>query len=137
MSKPSLESSAHVLIKAIEPMLGLEYMELLRNMELKKNKKEKKIVKNVQNFKKYELCNDPIKICTAFAIDEDNFNQKKIDECSDLWIECDPYIKSTTIVAANSDNSKSSKGKVWRYYVLGSSSVIYRDTKSEEHAYNI
>lgn len=118
-------------------MLGLDYMELLRNMQTKKNKKEKEIVKNVQNFKKYELCNNPTKICTAFVIDEDIFNQKKIYECSDLWIEYDPYIKSTTIVAANSDDSNNNKEKVWRYYVLGSSSVSHRDIKSEEHAYTI
>ncbi|XP_048267592.1 putative 3-methyladenine DNA glycosylase isoform X1 [Bombus terrestris] len=133
----SQESGAHVLIKAVEPMLGLDYMELLRNMQTKENKKEKEIVKNVQNFKKYELCNNPAKICTAFVIDEDIFNQKKIYECSDLWIEYDPYIKSTTIVAANSDDSNNNKKKVWRYYVLGSSSVSHRDIKSEEHAYTI
>ncbi|XP_050489997.1 putative 3-methyladenine DNA glycosylase isoform X1 [Bombus huntii] len=133
----SQESGAHVLIKAVEPMLGLDYMELLRNMQTKENKKEKEIVKNVQNFKKYELCNNPTKICTAFVIDEDIFNQKKIYECSDLWIEYDPYIKSTTIVAANSDDSNNNKEKVWRYYVLGSSSVSHRDIKSEEHAYTI
>ncbi|CAK9802291.1 DNA-3-methyladenine glycosylase [Anthophora plagiata] len=118
----SQESGAHVLIKAVEPLLGLEYMELLRNMQCEKNKKEKKLVKNVQNFKRYELCNNPTKICMAFVIDEDSFNQKKIYECSDLWIERDPYIKSTTIVAANSDDSNNNKEKIWRYYVLGSSS---------------
>lgn len=117
-------------------MLGLDYMELLRNMQSEKNKKEKKIVKNVRSFKRYELCNSPTKICTAFVIDEDSFNQKKIYECSDLWIECDPHIKSTTIVAANSDDSNNEQ-KMWRYYVLGSSSVSHRDIKCEEHAYNI
>ncbi|KOC69474.1 DNA-3-methyladenine glycosylase [Habropoda laboriosa] len=116
----SQESGAHVLIKAVEPILGLEYMELLRNMQCEKNKKEKKLVEKVQNFKTYELCNNPTKICMAFVIDEDNFNQKKIYKCSDLWIECDPYIKSTTIVAANSNDPKNNKQKIWRYYVLGS-----------------
>ncbi|CAD1473226.1 unnamed protein product, partial [Heterotrigona itama] len=118
----SQESRAHVLIKAVEPMLGLDYMELLRNMQTKQNKKEKEIVKNAKNFKKFELCNSPTKICTTFVIDEDSFDQKKIYECSDLWIECDSHIKSTTIVAANSDDSNNNKRKVWRYYVLGSSS---------------
>ena len=118
-------------------MLGLDYMELLRNMQTKQNKKEKEIVKNVKNFKKYELCNSPTKICTTFVIDEDSFNQKKIYESSDLWIECDPHIRSTTIVAANSDDSNNNKQKVWRYYVLGSSSVSHRDIKSEKYAYTI
>lgn len=118
-------------------MLGLDYMELLRNMQPENERKEKRIVENVQNIKRYELCNSSIKICTAFVIDEDSFNQKKIYECNDLWIECDPYIKSTTIVAANSNDSNSNEENVWRYYVLGSSSVSDRDIKSEEHAYAI
>lgn len=126
-----------MLIKTVEPILGLDYMELLRNMQYEKNKKEKKIVKNVQRIKQYELCNSPSKICTAFVIDEDNFDQKKIYESNELWIECDPYIKSTTIVAAPANNSEHSEWKIWRYYVLGSASVIHRDIKSEEHAYNI
>lgn len=116
-------------------MLGLDYMELLRNMKYEKNIREKRIVKNVQSFKRYELCNSPSKICIAFVIDEDTFNQKKIYECNNLWVEYDPYIKSTTIVAASSHND--SKEKMCRYYVLGSSSVSHRDIKSEENAYVI
>ncbi|XP_017884889.1 DNA-3-methyladenine glycosylase-like isoform X1 [Ceratina calcarata] len=133
----SQESGAYVLIKAVEPMLGLDYMELLRNMQTEKDRKEKRLVKNVKHFKVYELCNSPTKICTAFVIEEESFDQKKIYECSGLWIEYDPYIKSTTIVAANSDGSDDRKQKVLRYYVLGSSSVSRKDTESEVDAYDI
>ncbi|XP_034180516.2 putative 3-methyladenine DNA glycosylase isoform X1 [Osmia lignaria lignaria] len=131
----SQESGGYVLIKAVEPVLGLDYMELLRNMKYEKNSREKRIVKNVQFFKRHELCNSPSNICIAFVIDEDNFNQKKIYECNNLWVEYDPYIKSTTIVAASSHNDF--EEKMCRYYVLGSSSVSHRDIKSEEHAYVI
>ncbi|XP_076391142.1 putative 3-methyladenine DNA glycosylase isoform X1 [Megachile rotundata] len=130
----SQESGRYVLIKAVEPLLGLDYMELLRNMKYGKDRKENKLVDNVRFFKRYELCNNPSKICIAFVIDEDNFNQKKIYESDNLWIECDPYIKSTTIVAAGSQNGV--KPKMCRYYVLGSSSVTHRDIKAEEYAYD-
>ncbi|XP_076234993.1 uncharacterized protein LOC143179584 [Calliopsis andreniformis] len=132
----SQEPGAYVLIKAVEPILGFDYMELLRNMQSEKNQKEKRIVKNVKRFKQYELCNSPSKICAAFVIDEDNFNEKKIYENNNLWIECDPYVKSTTIVATPTE-FECSEWKMWRYYVLGSASVTHRDIKSEEHAYNI
>ena len=125
-----------MLIKAVEPILGLDYMELLRNMQFERTK-EKRILKKAHRIKTYELCNGPSKICTAFFIEEDNFNEKKIYECNDLWVEIDPYIKYTTIVAAHPNDSEHSKQKMWRYYVLGSNSVTDRDVRSEEHAYNI
>ncbi|XP_043259089.1 DNA-3-methyladenine glycosylase-like [Colletes gigas] len=134
----SQESGAYIQIKAVEPILGLDYMELLRNMQLEKDKKEKRIMENVQHIKQHELCNSPSKICTTFVIDEDSFNEKKIYKCNDLWVEYDPYIKSTTIVAVNLNNDlENNEQKVWRYYVLGSSSVTQRNIESEEHAYDI
>ncbi|KZC05611.1 DNA-3-methyladenine glycosylase, partial [Dufourea novaeangliae] len=117
----SQESGACVQIKAVEPILGLNYMELLRNMQYEKNGKEKRIMKDIEHIKQYELCNSPSKICAAFDIDEDSFNEKKIYKCNDLWIEFDPYIKFTTIVAAQHNNdTEHSPQKLWRYYVLGS-----------------
>ncbi|XP_076650841.1 putative 3-methyladenine DNA glycosylase isoform X3 [Halictus rubicundus] len=134
----SQESGAYVQIKAVEPMLGLDYMELLRNMQFEENGKEKKIIANVKSIKHYELCNSPAKICAAFDIDEDSFNEQKIYKSENLWIEYDPYIKFTTVVATHPNNdSEHGALKAWRYYVLGSSSVTERDVKSEEHAYNI
>nr|XP_033336230.1 DNA-3-methyladenine glycosylase-like isoform X2 [Megalopta genalis] len=134
----SQESGAYVQIKAVEPMLGLDYMELLRNMQFGENRKEKRIIANAKSIKQYELCNSPSKICAAFDIDEDSFNEQKIYEFQNLWIEYDPYIKFTTIVAAHpNNNSGHGVQNIWRYYVLGSSSVTERDIKSEEHAYNI
>ncbi|XP_031837336.1 putative 3-methyladenine DNA glycosylase isoform X3 [Nomia melanderi] len=134
----SQESSAYVQIKAVEPILGLDYMELLRNMQFENNRKEKKIKKIVSCIKQYELCNSPFKICAAFDINEDNLNEKQIYKSKELWIENDPYIKFTTIVAAHpSIDTKYGVQKARRYYVLGSSSVTRKDVKSEEHAYNI
>ncbi|XP_078034007.1 putative 3-methyladenine DNA glycosylase isoform X3 [Augochlora pura] len=134
----SQESGAYVQIKAVEPMLGIDYMELLRNMQFEESGKGKRIIANAKSIKQHELCNSPSKICAAFDIDEDCFNEQKIYKSQNLWIEYDPYIKFTTIVAANPNNdSGHGVQKVWRYYVLGSSSVTERDIKSEEHAYNI
>ncbi|KMQ95974.1 dna-3-methyladenine glycosylase [Lasius niger] len=87
----SQEGNAHVLIKAVEPLVGLEYMELLRNMERKDNGREKQIARRVTRLKQYELCNNPFKICDAFAIDQDAFDRKLAYACNSLWLECQPF----------------------------------------------
>nr|KAF7437923.1 hypothetical protein H0235_000314 [Vespula pensylvanica] len=124
----SQESDAYVLIKAVEPLLGLDYMELLRNMFVKENKKEKEIQKNPKRFKTADLCNSSYKICTAFVIDEDEFDQKYIYNCNNLWIERDSFAKSTTIVTVPPVHVESLPDKqpikLSRYYILGNPSIL-------------
>ncbi|KAL6424597.1 hypothetical protein ACFW04_009945 [Cataglyphis niger] len=133
----SQEGNAHVLIKAVEPLVGLEYMELLRNMRRKNNGSEKELAKHVTRLKQYELCNNPSNICDAFAIDQDTFNQKLAYACNSLWLEYQPFIRSPTIVAVPSKDfmSEDSCMKTTRYYVLGSASVGEKNSEYEKHAY--
>lgn len=117
--------------------MGLEYMELLRNVRCKNNGSEKQIAKRVTRLKQYELCNNPSKICDAFAIDQDVFDRKLAYACSSLWLECQPFIRSPTIVAVPSKDSMSVDNcmKTARYYVLGSASVGEKNSEYEKHAY--
>ncbi|XP_046838867.1 putative 3-methyladenine DNA glycosylase isoform X2 [Vespa crabro] len=137
----SQESDGYVLIKAVEPLLGLDYMELLRNMHVKENKKEKEIVKNVKQIKTTDLCNNSFKICTAFVIDEDEFNQKYIYNCNNLWIEHDSCIKSTTIVTVPPIHieslSEKQPIKLSRYYILGNPNVSEYNRDNEANTYTI
>lgn len=129
--------NAHVLIRAAEPLMGAEFMELLRNMRRKDNGREKLIVRNTSRLKQCELCNNPFKICDAFAIERDAFDRKLAYACSSLWLESQPSVKYPTIVSVpfkyhGTDNNYV---KRTRYYVLGSASVSKRDFECEERAY--
>lgn len=117
--------------------MGLEYMELLRNMRRKDNGREKQIARHMTRLKQYELCNNPFKICDAFAIDQDTFDRKLAYTCSNLWFEKQPFVRSPTIVAIPSEIPKSDDSHVikTRYYVLGSASVNEKNSECEKHAY--
>lgn len=125
----------------MEPLLGLDYMELLRNMFVKENKKEKEIQKNPKRFKTADLCNSSYKICTAFVIDEDEFDQKYIYNCNNLWIERDSCTKSTTIVTVPPVHVESLPDKqpikLSRYYILGNPSVSEYNRDHETNTYTI
>jgi len=126
-----------VLIKAVEPLVGLEYMELLRNMRRKNDGREKQIARHVTRLKQYELCNSPSKICDAFAIDQDAFDRKLAYACNNLWLERQSFVKPLSIVAVPPEDSKShnNRSRKTRYYVLGSTSVSERNSEYEKYAY--
>ncbi|KYQ47640.1 DNA-3-methyladenine glycosylase [Trachymyrmex zeteki] len=102
----SQEGNAHVLIKAVEPLVGLEYMELLKNMQWKDNGREKQTARLATHLKQYKLCNNPFKICDAFAIDQNAFDRKFAYACNNLWLESQPFVRPPTIVAIPPENLK-------------------------------
>lgn len=121
-----------MLIKAVEPLVGLEYMELLRNTQRKNDGREKQIARHL---KQYELCNSPSKLCDAFAIDQDAFDQKLAYACDNLWLECQSFVRSLSIVAVPPEDSHNDQYKRARYYVLGSTSVSEKNSEYEKYAY--
>ncbi|XP_018047242.1 PREDICTED: DNA-3-methyladenine glycosylase-like isoform X4 [Atta colombica] len=133
----SQEGNAHVLIKAVEPLMGLKYMELLKNMRWKDNGREKQTARLATHLKQYKLCNNPFKICDAFAIDQNSFDRKFVYACNNLWLESQPFVRPPTIVAIPSKNLKSDDSYVikTRYYVLGSASVDEKNSECEKLAY--
>ncbi|XP_032452041.1 DNA-3-methyladenine glycosylase isoform X6 [Nasonia vitripennis] len=83
----SQESGKFVLIKNIEPLVGLDYMELLRNTQKSVNREGNEMTRNIKKFKSHELCNGPSEICKTFVIEKDEFDGKNICNNNYLWIE--------------------------------------------------
>ncbi|XP_020284368.1 DNA-3-methyladenine glycosylase-like isoform X3 [Pseudomyrmex gracilis] len=138
----SQEGNACVLIKAVEPLMGFENMELLRNMRRADNGRENPIAKEVtrtRTLKQYELCDNPFKICETFAINQNTFDRKLVYACYNLWLETQPFVRSPAIVAVPSEDGQSNDSRSFirktRYYVLGSTSVGDRNYECEENAY--
>jgi len=112
-------------------------MELLKNMRWKDNGREKQTARLSTHLKQYKLCNNPFKICDAFAIDQNSFDRKFVYACNNLWLESQPFVRPPTIVAIPSKNLKLDDSYVikTRYYVLGSASVDEKNSECEKLAY--
>jgi DNA-3-methyladenine glycosylase len=91
-----------ILIRALEPIGGIELMEIRRNTNKLKN-----------------LCNGPGKLCQAMGITK---NQYGIDLCGDsMYLEYDPNNKETFQTATskriNIDYSGEAKDYEWRFTI--------------------
>ncbi|CAH0547631.1 unnamed protein product [Brassicogethes aeneus] len=112
----SQEPGAAVLIRAVEPLEGVNIMKQFRL------EKKKKIINKSQ-----ELCNGPSKLCISFNISKEN---NKVDFCNNnnLWIE-DPdheeefkVLKTARIGIASA--GEECAGKKLRFYLMGNTSGI-------------
>lgn len=116
-----------VLIRAVEPLEGLEHMTARRNSKSKGSKTKKML-------KPHELCNGPSKLCIAFELEK---SHSKYSLCSwkGLWVEdCitpDIQIVNSTRIGIDSCGPEWA-GKHLRYYIYGNKAVSKRDKKSEE-----
>ena len=118
---------AAVLIRAIEPLGGLELMEKLRRST---NKAPKKLTA-------HQLCNGPSKLCISFGIDR-QLNAANLVSSQFLWIE-DENLEEPINIVISSRIGMSKKSEEWasarlRYYVLGSPSVSLTDVNQEKEA---
>lgn len=102
-----------VLIRALEPIEGLELMKARRN---------------VQNV--LELCNGPGKLCTALGISNKNYGD---DLCGDtLFIKDNFNISPSNIIVSprvNIDYAEEYKDVYWRYYIKNNKYVSKVDKK--------
>lgn len=71
MNVSAKEAGAGVLIRALEPIHGIETM--------KSNRKQKPDLKT--------LTNGPSKLCLAFNITKNEFNQTDLESNQDIWIQ--------------------------------------------------
>jgi DNA-3-methyladenine glycosylase len=104
-----------VLIRAVEPLEGLELIALRRKIDISEGKKSK--LKNVTN--------GPSKLCQAMGIDT---SLNGIDLCgSEIFIESQTGLKSgEEIVAAprvHIDYAEEYKDKPWRFLLKGNAFV--------------
>ncbi|KAK9739839.1 Methylpurine-DNA glycosylase (MPG) [Popillia japonica] len=120
----SIESGGAVLVRALEPIKGIDKMQEYRN------------VSRMKIIKTHELCKGPSKLCISMNITKENSN--KVDMCknNNLWIEADDYSNSFQIVNT-ARIGIGSTAEEWlhtplRFYIKDNIHVSKRDREKEE-----
>jgi DNA-3-methyladenine glycosylase len=115
-----------VLLRAIEPISGIERMKQNRCLRQKKER----------SFQPHQLCNGPSKMCISYGIDE-AFNKMDMGiSSSPLWIEdWNPSPHFNIVTTARIGISK--KADEWmtaplRFYIMGCKSVSIADREEED-----
>lgn len=114
-----------VLIRAVDPIEGIEHMTDRRSSNSKKSSK---------TLKQHELCNGPSKLCMAYEL---NKSHSKYSMCSwkGLWLE-NSFVEEEHQIIRSKRIGIDSCGAEWankplRYYIYGSKSVSKRDKQAE------
>ncbi|XP_046856270.1 probable DNA-3-methyladenine glycosylase [Xenia sp. Carnegie-2017] len=121
----SADEGACVLIRALEPLCGMEQMKNFRNA----NRKGKAKV-----FKDYELANGPSKLCSAFDITKNELNNIDMTTSENFWIANmktnQLSVVKTTRIGIES-YGKDAAEKKYRFYIYGNKNVSVRDKEIE------
>nr|CAI5826408.1 unnamed protein product [Callosobruchus analis] len=119
----SVEPGAVVLIRAVEPISGLQNMKTFRGSRLKEE----------------EICNGPSKLCMAFNITKENSDMLDLtDLSSDIWIDDDGCKEFYTVNSTRIGIGHSAEEwllKPLRYYIYQNRCVSKRDKKAENEQY--
>nr|CAH7751285.1 unnamed protein product [Callosobruchus chinensis] len=119
----SVEPGAVVLIRAVEPITGMENMAL----------------RNKNKLKEKEICNGPSKLCMAFNITRENSDKLDLtDLSSDIWIDDDGAKEFNVVNTARIGIGHSAAEwmlKPLRYYIYQNKCVSKRDKKGEREQY--
>ncbi|KAB1251964.1 DNA-3-methyladenine glycosylase [Camelus dromedarius] len=126
MNVSSRGDGACVLLRALEPLGGLEAMRQLRST-LRKGATGRAL-------KDRELCNGPSKLCQALAIDK-SFDQRDLATDEAVWLEQGPR-ESAVVAAARVGIGHAGEWahKPLRFYVQGSPWVSVVDRAAERTA---
>nr|CAD7600296.1 unnamed protein product [Timema genevievae] len=145
----SMEPGGCVLLRAVEPLQGTDYM--LSERE-KRKKAPKDIVldltmsscsalsnqKKNKSLKIHELCNGPAKLCISFNISKQSSNTRDLCSWEGMWIEPDqndrvgPHnVVSCPRIGIDSAGFEWAS-KPLRFYIIGNPSVSRRDKVKEK-----
>uniref|UniRef100_A0A5F9DFR9 DNA-3-methyladenine glycosylase n=1 Tax=Oryctolagus cuniculus TaxID=9986 RepID=A0A5F9DFR9_RABIT len=128
MNVSSQGDGACVLLRALEPLGGLETMRQLRSTVRKGTAS--------RTLKDRELCSGPSKLCQALAIDK-SFDQRDLAQDEALWLEHGPPGPSASAVVAAARVGIGHTGewaqKPLRFYVRGSPWVSVVDRVAEQN----
>ncbi|KAM7147495.1 DNA-3-methyladenine glycosylase [Molossus nigricans] len=127
MNVSSRGDGACVLLRALEPLGGLETMRQLRSTYRKGSAS--------RALKDRELCSGPSKLCQALAIDK-SFDQRDLTEDKAVWLEhSPPGPREPAVVAAarvGIGNAGEWAQKPLRFYLQGSPWVSVVDRVAEQ-----
>lgn len=127
MNVSSNGEGAAVLLRAIEPLTGMEQMGALRRQ--RRNSE--------QIYKTHQLCNGPSKLCLAFGIDGQFDRIDLVAPSSPLWMEeWGPETGFDTVISRRIGLGK--KAEEWtqaslRFYIKGCKSVSVIDRLQEKN----
>lgn len=120
-------AGACVLLRALEPLEGLETMRQFRNTRRKSPVS--------RTLKDRELCSGPSKLCQALAIDK-SFDQRDLAQDEAVWLEHGPLESRSPAVVAAARIGIGHAGewtqKPLRFYVQGSPWVSVVDRVAEQ-----
>lgn len=99
-----------VLIRALEPMEGIDLMMSFRRFNLRK----------ITKVKPSEICSGPGKLCQAMKIDRGLNKTKAFGKGCQLWIEDGEIVRPSQIIASpriGVDYAGKWAKKKWRFYI--------------------
>jgi DNA-3-methyladenine glycosylase len=122
-------AGAAVLLRALEPLEGLQYMQLQRQ-------KARKAASSQTELKAQELCNGPAKLCISFSITKSSCNEQDLSAWDGMWIQEDESFVPGDVVTSHRIGVDS-VGSEWaskplRFYLLGNPSISRRDRAREK-----
>ena len=120
------DEGAVVLVRALEPIQGLDTMRRLRGA----NRSDKGL-----KLRDSQLCNGPSKLCMALNIDKESFNKTNLATSNILHVVNGRCVKDSEIVVSTRIGLDKQipewKFKPWRFYILGCPSVSVKDKSAE------
>ncbi|CAH1099993.1 unnamed protein product [Psylliodes chrysocephalus] len=124
----SKEPGAAVLLRALEPLEGMEVMEKFRVQKTKSN--------NTKSLKIAKLCDGPSKLCIAFDIKKENVNKINLTDLKNdsLWLEDDPFYDDFKVIHSariGINRAEEWNTKPLRFYILNNESVSKRNKTAE------
>jgi len=122
------------LLRALEPLQGLEFMQLERQKGKRTTATSAVARKKLQA---HDLCNGPAKLCMSFSITKSLCNEQDLTVWDGMWIEEDESEEEVLHIVTSHRIGIDSVGNEWsskpfRFYLLGNSSVSRRDEVSEK-----
>ncbi|KAG2455860.1 3MG glycosylase, partial [Polypterus senegalus] len=125
MNISSRGDGAAVLLRSLEPLLGVERMQELRSVRRKESRRA---------LKDKDLCNGPSKLCQALAIQR-GFDRRDLATDEEIWLEEDPSAEQPHAVVSASrigiGYAEEWTAKPLRFYVLGNRCVSVADRQAE------
>jgi len=123
----SKEEGSAVLIRALEPMAGMETMRGLRAAKRKDGGAK---------LREKDLCSGPSKLCQALAISKEEINLQKMFDSEHIWLEDSEEIVISGSIITSKRVGIEGAGKEWaqlplRFYIHGNSHVSVKDKEEE------